>query len=445
MNSHPATPYTRLVTWLTELLLVLIPFHAFLTVWASSLTGHYTALRVWPEVILLVLCGLALTTLIKRPDRWRVLTKDKLFIALLCYIVVIFTWGLVAWLASGVNWSALAQGWITDARLPLSLLAAWILAPDIPGLVKRTWRWLLIPATIVVIFGLLQAFVLPHDFLKHFGYGPSTIAAVETIDQKPDYVRIQSTLRGANPLGAYLVIVIAAAAAGLVSSKRYRAWLVGLLAVSAIVLVYTYSRSAYIGAFVALAAVTWWSIKNQKWRRWLLISAAGLILIAAGAASLLRNNDQFQNIFFHTDENSQSSVSSNAQRSSALESGLTDVLFEPLGRGVGTAGPASVHNTDGGRLAENYFLQIGQEMGWIGLSLFLIIYVTLGYRLWLRRHQPLAKALLAALLGLTLVNLLSHAWSDDTLAFVWWLSVGLVLGSAILPVKGQTKHAEKTA
>ena len=43
-------------------ILLLMPFHAFLTVWGASLFGHYTALRLWKEA-LLALCALGVTYL----------------------------------------------------------------------------------------------------------------------------------------------------------------------------------------------------------------------------------------------------------------------------------------------------------------------------------------------------------------------------------------------
>ena len=43
-----------LVTSLVMVIILLMPFHAFLTVWGASLLGHYTALRLWKEVLLLV-------------------------------------------------------------------------------------------------------------------------------------------------------------------------------------------------------------------------------------------------------------------------------------------------------------------------------------------------------------------------------------------------------
>src|SRR4051794_9735336 len=42
-------------SWIITIILVLIPFHAFLTVWLASWLGHYTALRLWKEVLLLIL------------------------------------------------------------------------------------------------------------------------------------------------------------------------------------------------------------------------------------------------------------------------------------------------------------------------------------------------------------------------------------------------------
>ena len=46
-------------------IVVVIPFHAALTVWLSQLLGHYTALRLWKEYLLVLLALVAIYTLIK--------------------------------------------------------------------------------------------------------------------------------------------------------------------------------------------------------------------------------------------------------------------------------------------------------------------------------------------------------------------------------------------
>ena len=68
-------------------------------------------------------------------------------------------------------------------------------------------------------------------------------------------------------------------------------------------------------------------------------------------------------------------------------------------------GPASYYNDGQTRIAENYFIQIGQETGWLGLLLFLLINAGVGALLYVRRADPLALSLFAALIGLTFINL----------------------------------------
>jgi O-antigen ligase len=154
-----------------------------------------------------------------------------------------------------------------------------------------------------------------------------------------------------------------------------------------------------------------------------------LVIAGAGLVVVLKDNDRVQNILFHTDENSQAKDSSNETRLNAQKAALQEVVQEPLGRGPGTAGPASQHN-DGHdvRISENYFLQIGQETGWLGLGLFVGILAVVAKELWQRRRI----ALLASLFGITFICLVSHAWADDTLALLWWGAAGILLAPAIL-------------
>lgn len=439
-----STQIYRLITkWSLIGLLTTVPFYAFITVWGSSITGGYTAWRLFPEVLLLLASLLAVRELVVNELLIKKLRQDKLFIALLCYIVVIITWSIGGLLFGKTNLTAAAQGLVMDARLPISLLTAWILTPKLNFNTRQLWRWILTPAVIVLIFGWLQATILPNNFLSHFGYSTDTISATETVDQKDGYVRVQSTLRGANPLGAYLVIVTALSFAGLLAYPKYRLVFGGVSLLAVMVLFFTYSRSAYIGAIMATLMVTWFSIKKLKFKRWLMIGAAGLLVLSTGLVYIYRDNDHLQNILFHTDENSTSSLSSNDQRGSALKSGLEDVLSNPVGEGVGTAGPASLNNDQPGRIAENYYLQLGQEIGWVGLSLFVMINLLIAHRLWVAKKKPIVLAMLAALVGITLVNMLSHAWTDVTLAYVWWLGAGLLLGSDIMSQEGKNKNGKK--
>jgi len=204
----------------------------------------------------------------------------------------------------------------------------------------------------------------------------------------------------------------------------------GLFAGGALVaLLASFSRSAWLGVAVAIAVIALlWAKSAGKLKQAALISL-GMVVLTGVTFTALAQTEVLQNALFHTSDNSTVAASSNDQRSSALLAGVREVASDPLGDGTGSAGPASVHNDHAPtKLAENYFLQVGQETGWLGLGLFVAIIALLGWTLWRKRADPLALACLASLLGLIVVNLLSHAWADDTLAFTWWGLAGIALG-----------------
>jgi hypothetical protein len=278
----------------------------------------------------------------------------------------------------------------------------------------------------VVVFGLLQALVLPHDVLRHFGYGPLTIDPYETINNNLHYVRITSTLRGANPLGAYLLIPISILTALLIAGKR--SWpYVSLYAGSLAALFFSFSRSAWIGAALSIGAICIQQL-DRKYLKPALVVLVSLIIVGGSIFALeWHNSERFQNYFLHTQTNSAVKTTSDGGHITGLKNGLHDAVNQPLGQGPGSAGPASIYNSQPPRVAENYYLQVAQETGWLGLTLFLLINAGVGYLLWLRRHDPLAVMLYASLIGISFINLLSHAWADDTLAYVWWGLAGIAM------------------
>ena len=116
-----------------------------------------------------------------------------------------------------------------------------------------------------------------------------------------------------------------------------------------------------------------------------------------------------------------------------MERGAKEIIKKPLGTGVGSAGPASARNELGEvRIAENYYIQIGQEIGIVGMLLFIAFNIMVAIELWRRRSHQVAKVLLASLIGITFVNMLSHAWTDDTLAYIWWTLAGFALAPLLV-------------
>lgn len=408
------------------LIFILLPFHALLTAWYASNFGSFDAVRLWKEALLAFLCLVAIL-LIYRDKKLRTeIRKDKLFIlsgAFISWTLLMTVFGLIS---GNVSAKAAGYGLIIDTRFFLFMLLVIIAMRS--GLEAIKWqKYIFIPAGIVITFGLLQ-FILPNDFLRHFGYGNETLKAFQAVDNKPELARLQSTLRGPNPLGAYLVPILTLFIAQLLKVKRKK-WIYLLGAVASLVVLFgTYSRSAWVGAAVSTWLLIFISVRSDYYKKLLYIATTGLLIISSLSVILLRNNDAVQNLAFHTNERSGSATSSNQQRGRALKDGLDDIIHNPLGSGVGSAGPASLRNDHGtGKLAENFFLQIGQESGVIGLVLFMAALAVIMKRLLIRRRDMLAGAVLASLGGLIIVNLVSHAWADDTLAYVLFGLIGTVL------------------
>ncbi len=422
----------------TGAILVLLPFHAVFTTWLGSNFGHIDTFRIWKELAGFGLALLAVVVLVRLRQFKSFIVSDRLLWLIVAYIALQLVTAALALSAERVNNSAMIYGLLGNLRF-VGFLAVVMVFARYQVWLKRHWPKLVFgPALVVIVFGLLQL-VLPHNFLTHFGYGPNTIPAFQLVDQKSAYVRLQSTLRGPNPLGAYLVLVLSLAAAGWLRFKKARLNLSLLAAAGVVVLFFTYSRSAMLGLMISLFFALLLSVRSRRWQYLLCGSAVAVVLVAGGVIWTARNNDTVQNTVFHTDETSASAESSNQARADALKEGWQDIIDNPLGEGPGTAGPASTRNSQPARIAENYYLQIGQEVGLVGLLLFILINITVGIRLFVRRQSALALGLLAALLGLTVVNMLSHAWMDDTLAMLWWGLAGIAIAQPVILNK-KRKH-----
>ncbi len=407
-------------------ILLIMPFHAFLTVWAASIFGHYTALRLWKEVLLLF-SGIGVIYLLFIDHKIRLHTLSRRLVwMILAYILLNITWGLLALNQHDVSAKALGYGLIVNLRFLIFFMITWAIALRMSRL-RIHWQWMVLwPAAIVIVFGLLQVLVLPRDFLVHFGYGPDTIPPFETINHNSHYIRIASTLRGVNPLGAYLLIPISLLTILILRGRRQRLY-GGLLVAGLMVEIFTFSRSAWVGTILTIGTILLVTLHAKKINPayWIASGAILIVLIVTGIA--VRNNPTFQNYFLHTETHSAIKSTSDTGHLTALKNSSKDALHHPLGNGPGTAGPASEYNNHPPRIAENYYLQIAQETGWLGLILFSLITITVGYLLWLRRDHPLALSLFASLVGISFIGLLLHVWTDDTIAYVWWGLAGIAM------------------
>ncbi len=413
--------------------LALVPFHAFITVWLSTFVGNYTLLRLWPAAITVLLFILLLVSLVNNPDERRLYRHSYLLKIILGYSVFVIVFGVVAYLLKGVSLKAVAYGILLDVRFFIWFLFAFLIAKRSTRLQNHWWSITVVPLVFVTLFALFQFFVLPSDFLSHFGYerGP-TIPPLQTINEDPSTIRAQSFLRGPNQLGLYLLfglsLMIAVLARGKSRTLRTKILFgIGMICL-VIALFATHSRSAWLGSAVVIGTAFVVDMGRRMSRKYLIVICAGLLLVGGGLFAAFQQTTTFKDVILHASTNTENNHDSNAGHLNGIRSGLDDIASNPLGDGPGTAGPASAYNTlQPPRISESQYLNVGQELGWLGLIFFFGMTVFLGVRLFLMRKDPLSYGLFLSLVGVSVANIFMYSWFDETLAYMWWGLAGLVV------------------
>ena len=442
-QSHINKTFIKFSQYIVAVILILLPFHALLSVWAGSNFGHYTFIRLWKEILIISILLPVLFYLFTNYSFNKFSKTSLLLYISLGYILISLIVSLIAYKSRDINLKAFGYGMDINLRYIFFFWLCLFLSKHSKWLRTNCMNILLIPGILVVVFGLAQHFILPADFLKHFGYSTLTIIPFQTVDSNNAYIRLQSTLRGANPLGVYLVLIMPGYLYKLIKSGHKARLLWGAMTISSlIVLFYSYSRSAYIGALISCSLVIW-VLASKKLKKIFLIASAVLIALVIGLFIVLKNNTTFQDTVLHTSNTTKSQVSSNQKHQSSIISGLKDVASHPLGSGVGSAGPASVYNNHPSKIAENYYVQIAQETGIIGFGLLISILILIGVNLVKSIHNPMSLILFASLIGISFVNLLSHAWADDTISLLWFGLAGIALAPEVYGNSFKLKNQHK--
>lgn len=409
----------KLAISLLLIIFVGVVFHAPLSVFFGVQFPEFgPAIRAWKEV-LLAIAMLLLGACIIRTKRYDVL-RDKLLYACVVYacmhivLLPVFWQGLLPSIA----------GLMIDLRYIAFFAAIYVALRLWPQHRRRFLHAGLITACISLLFACMQVFVLPIDILTYLGYSRDTIAPYLTIDRNYDFIRINGTLRGPNPLGAYAMIVLSACTAYVLMLWRKLSWkraclVAACMALAGIALWYSYSRSALGASILALAIIGACMYGRRiPVKAWI---SAGAVAVAACIIVLANWNSTFvQNVLLHTNPEDGSVTQSNEEHWESLIDGSMRALEQPLGAGIGSTGSASLMGDGPGLIIENQFLFIAHEVGWPGLALFLVIFGTVLWRLWLRRSEWLALGMFASGIGCAAIGMLLPVFVDDTVGIVWW-------------------------
>jgi len=413
-----------------------MPLHVFIVQSASLVTGGLSVWKAAKDVIVFALVPLLLYISYKKKIYhgkyfWHLIVGGS-FVGLHLLFLVFST--------KDDNYSAIV-GTIYNSRLLVYFLLGVVVGSYKLG--EKYLKYLLtatvLIASAVALFGVLQYF-LPHDILSHVGYSLERgVKPMFFIDDKPDLPRVMSTLKDPNSLGAYLIFPILLSGYALIKSEVNkklfirtfrRGTLAAMSGVMLLALFLTFSRGALLALMLSTVTILSIATGERVWRfiKKQLFYVVAAIFLFSFIIFQFRNTYVFQNLVFHADQ-STVLADPNELRVSLTQDAVNKIVDTPLGHGPGTAGLVSIKNPKGGLLTENYYLQIAYEVGWVGITLFIVVLCLIGRQLYiLSRKNPASAVLFSSLVGYLFYSLLIHLWSNEAIALQWWLLAGLCLG-----------------
>lgn len=404
----------------------LLPFHGFLSTWGGTAFGPLLVWKSWKEILIALLIPLVALLCIRRRDIARTIWARWYNKVIASYVVLTLVYSVT----SDASPDAAIAGLLMNLRfLAMFVLAQVILAsgaPWIDALKKRLTVWLVATGVILAGLAVMQVSVMPRDFLVPFGYDKdTTISPYLFVDENPDAIRAFATMRGPNTLAAYLLLPLALT---LVLFFERRSWLLaGSAGIMAFALFLTHSRSGWLGALAMAAVLGWTILPRDKLRTWLKFGTIPVVIGGVLVMWLATTVPALRLAIFHSGGNDPSESlleGSSSEHWAATWRGIQDILGAPLGEGVGTAGPASFYNAHGADITENYYVQIGQEVGLPALILFIMLLAAVGRALY-KQRTAWPRALLASFVGIAVINIFLHGWADDPTAMTWWGLAGL--------------------
>ncbi len=370
------------------------------------------------------------------------LLKDALFAGLLLATLWLWRKGVVRWRWRPL-WIALAlyASWLTAylVFLPHSVLSIYAYRGDLEPLLvlfvaaflplsgeqRRKLLWsVAVVAVGVSLFGLYQVFVLRFPFLHHyFADSQGKISSSYFAFRYYSFPRAMSTMTSPNQLGFYLAIVILAGLNLAIRTTGKQRW--GLLAACAVCLVtllFSLSRSAWVALAIGLLVSFVYAPNKRIWSA----GAIGALLVIVPIAWQFHLTDRVVDTLTLRDPSAHGKIPSMLQ-------GVQFIQSHPMGAGLGTVGSRTKRFGDTMHLhSESYYVQMGMELGAIGLLLYLLFVGAAAWTLFamLRGTAPpgdraILVAALAALLGISAGAMFIPALQDIAVGSYLWLVVGL--------------------
>lgn len=427
---------------------LLMSIHPFLVSSFGMITGQYAVLKLWKELVLVVVLSSMFFIAYNNKKFRKVITSNRINQYIVLFTVLSVVMAAIT-ITAGQTEAAIA-GLVFNLRFFVIFVAfqlAYLLTTkQYTQLKQQLITFFLYTSIAVALFGILQVTLLPKDFLVPFGYdGVLAPPAYTTVDDNDNALRAFSTMWGPNMLGSYLLLPLALFTVNIFRKKQLFFSIFGF-SVSLLAIAMTYSRSALLAAIVVVFVVAAIFLKERIKRH---LFALGILSIISCVVLIALSTTPFVRLYvFHSSPGDSSIIEgSTKDHFVAMQENAVDAISHPLGQGTGSAGPASFYlENEKPKIAENYFIQIAQEIGILGLMLFIAISFFVGLTLFrqsLNDNDSLATALFASFVGINVINLFLHGWTDDPTSIVWWGFAAIAMTPYIFEnIKSHSKIAK---
>lgn len=410
------------------IIFLMIVFHAPLTVISTQLFGNGALFfKAWKEILMFLTIPLAIIVIHKH-NLIEVLKKSFIFWLVITYVVI----HMIVVVFNFQGLLPTAAGILIDLRYVLFFAIVYIFLIAFPHYRNLFIKAAIIGMLIVVYFATMQLF-LPRDVLALIGYDKTTIIPYLLVDDNDSFVRVNSTLRGPNPLGAYAVIVIGVIGSIAVKHVKIFKKNNGILTTtifiaSLITLWISYSRSALFAGIVVILILVLYQYRKNVFTIKGAALGTMLILVCLTVVFALRSTPLISNVLLHDNPGNGNGALTNYDHLESVMNGISRVGVQPFGYGVGSTGSASLLGNSS-LIIENQYLFIAHEIGVVGLIVFSTLNFVLIIELWKRRESWLSLAVFASGIGLFLIGILLPVWVDDTVSITWWGLAAMALST----------------
>jgi hypothetical protein len=424
------------------ILIVVLPFQTFilsLLFRAGLPTSLVRHLGSWKELLAIGVVIAGIKNLIATGGR-----LDKLDQLVLGFVALVALYALLGpqIVPGAPSTSSLRLlGFRETAAFALVLFGARH-APLGPGFARRAGSALIAVGAIVSAAGVYEA-INPSGWnqfvIQTIHYPQYSLGVLNTQLVNPGNITIYGSVGGGNivrigsvfvdalSLSFWLVLPFAAAFERIVRRTATPAVLAATVLIGAALLL-TQTRSAIIaGLIVAFLALQPAAGRHRHWRTQVALILAGLALLAVPIAFT-------SHLASRVAATNTAADNSSAGHLSGFSKGVSTLVAHPLGQGLSTgSGIGQRFHVANTTVPENYYLNVGDEIGVLPMIVFIALTIVLLVRLRRAAREnddPLTTAAWAAGVGLAVSALFLQPWVNFGVAWTYWGIAGAVIGLA---------------